>query len=152
MKKIILAIAIGLAAIAPATPAADALKTHPDTTGWADLFAADFSNAAYSPRSWAWKDGVLSSQGKDGSIWTKQQYENFMLDLEFKLETNSNSGVFIYSTDTGKSWVKNTVEIQLLDDAGPKWTSLPPNQKCAGIFGHSVPMATAVKPPGEWIG
>ena len=37
---------------------------------------------------------------KDESIWTKDEYENFELDLDFKTDVGTNSGVVVYCTDT----------------------------------------------------
>jgi len=149
MKHIFVSIIIGLAGLCLTTRAAEALKTHPDSKGWTDLFAADLSNAIFPAGVWSWKDGELSPKDKDEAIWTKREWKNFVVDLEFKLEPGANSGVFVYNTDMA-NWVANTVEIQILDDPAPKWATVPSNWKCGGIFGHSVPMKSVVKPPGEW--
>ena len=149
MNKNIIAIAVGLAVGWTAARADDTPKTHPDSRAWKNLFAADLSNAVFPAGIWSWKDGELSPKDKDEAIWSKKEYENFVLDLEFKLEPAANSGVFVYNTDMA-NWVPNTVEIQILDDPAPKWATAPPNWKCGGIFGHSVPMKSVTKKPGEW--
>ena len=149
MKRMIMAAVVGLSACLMSVRAGEVLKTHPDTTGWEDVFAADLSNANFPAGVWSWKDGELSPKGKDECIWSKKEYENFVLDLEFKLEPSANSGVFVYNTDM-KKWIPNTVEIQVLDDPAPKWAKVAPNWKCGGIFGHSVPKVSAVKKAGEW--
>lgn len=113
------------------------------------LFAGDLSNAEAPAGVWAWKDGVLSPSKKDECIWTKKEYENFVLDLEFKVEPGANSGVLVYNTDM-KQWIPNTVEIQVLDEHSPKWATAAPTWKCGAIFGHSVPKVSAVKKAGEW--
>jgi hypothetical protein len=125
------------------------LKAHPNSKGWADLFAPDLSNALAPAGVWSWNDGQLTPKDKDEVLWTKKEYENFILDLEFKLEPGGNSGVLVYCSDL-QNWIPNTIEIQLLDDASPKWANIPPNWKCGGIFGHSVPLKSAVKKAGEW--
>jgi len=149
MKKLIITSIIGLLIGSLTARADDALKAHPDSREWENLFAADFSNAIYPAGVWSWKDGELAPKGKDEVLWTKNEYENYILDLEFKLDPSGNSGVLVYSTDI-KNWVPNTIEIQLLDDAAPKWAQVPPNWKCGGIFGHSAPKKSAVKKPGGW--
>jgi hypothetical protein len=127
----------------------DALKSHPNSKFWPNLFAADLSDAVYPTNVWSWSGGELSPKDKDEVIWTKQDYENFVLDLEFKSEPDANSGVIVYCTDI-KNWIPNAVEIQLLDDAGPKWTDAAPNWRCGGIFGHSAPMKSVLKKAGQW--
>ncbi len=151
MNKVFLAFGVALLNFLPATQAASPspLKAHPDSKNWPDLFAPDLSNAIFPTGVWAWIDGRLSPKDKDEVIWSKQEYENFVLDLEFNLEPAANSGVLVYCSDL-TNWIPNTIEIQLLDDAAPKWTNIPPNWKCGGIFGHSVPLKSAVKKPGEW--
>jgi len=125
------------------------LKAHPNSKAWVALFAADLSNAVFPAGVWSWKDGELTPKDKDEAIWSKKEYENFILDLEFNLASAANSGVFVYNSDM-QNWIPNTVEIQLLDDPAPKWANIPPNWKCGGIFGHSVPRKAATKKSGEW--
>jgi hypothetical protein len=149
MKKIILAGLIAFWGGLLTMRAADVLKAHPDSTTWENLFAADLSDAIFPAGVWSWKDGELSPKDKDEAIWSKKEYEDFILDLEFKLEPGANSGVMVYSTDI-KNWIPNAVEIQILDDSAPEWTNAAPNWKCGGIFGHSVPKNSIVKNPGEW--
>jgi hypothetical protein len=139
---------LGLSVILSAL-VAGAQRAQPEPTGWHNLFAANLSDAICPPDVWSWQDGVLSPKDKDEAIWSRQEYENFLLDLEFKLEPGANSGVFVYCTNI-VNWITNHVEIQILDDAAPKWTNVPPTWKCAGIFGHASPMNAMVKSPGEW--
>ena len=121
---------------------------HPDTSGWDNLFSADLSNAEKTPDVWSVKDGELTAE-KDEAIWSQKDYENFMLDLEFKMAEASNSGVIVYCTDV-PNWIPNSVEIQILDDNAKKWADVPPTWKCGGIFGHLAPSKSVVKKPGEW--
>jgi len=123
-------------------------KAHPDSSGWENLFAPDLSNATFPKGIWFIGDGLLTAS-QDQCIWTTKEYENFTLDLEFKMGDAANSGVIVYCSDL-KNWIPNSVEIQILDDASPKWTKAAANWKCGGLFGHSVPMKQAVKKAGEW--
>jgi hypothetical protein len=117
---------------------------------WHDLFAADLSNAIYPAGVWSWNEKAeLSPRERDEAIWSQKEYENFVLELDFNLEPGANSGVFVYSTNI-VNWITNHVEIQILDDASPKWANIPPNWKCGGIFGHSAPLKAMVKKAGEW--
>ena len=78
-------------------------QSHPDSGEWTDLFAPDLSNAI-KPRPagiWTFEDGVLTAS-KDRAIWTKKDYDNFVLDLEFKNAEETNSGVIIYCSNISK--------------------------------------------------
>ena len=113
------------------------------------LFKDDLSNATFNEGVWTVdKDGVITAS-KDQIIWTKADYENFVLKLEFKNGEGTNSGVFVHASDT-KKWVTDSVEIQLADDFSEKWSSKPRSWQCAAIFGRQGASAKAVKKPGEW--
>ena len=116
---------------------------------WKPLFGENLAEAEYNPAVWSMKEGVLTAV-KDESIWTKVEYENFELDLEFKTDHETNSGVVVYCTDT-KDWIPNSVEIQIADDYCDKWGNSDPTWKCAAVFGHlAANQERVVKRPGEW--
>ncbi len=121
---------------------------HPDTAQWDDLFATDLSNAAYADTVWSVTDGVLTAE-YDEAIWTKEDYDNFILDLEFKTADSTNSGVIVYCSDT-ENWIPNSVEIQIADDHSEQWANADGTWQCAAIFGHLAPTKSMVKKPGEW--
>lgn len=116
---------------------------------WQLLFGDNLEKAQYNPEVWSMKDGVLSAV-KDESIWTTEEYENFELDLEFKTDHETNSGVVVYCTDI-KDWIPNSVEIQIADDHCEKWGNGKPYEKCGAIYGHlGAKQNKVVKKPGEW--
>jgi hypothetical protein len=123
-------------------------KTHPDTTGWADLFKADLSDAEFKAGVWSVTDGVFTAT-EDQALWTKKPYEDFLLDLEFKNAEGTNSGVILHVSDL-KNWIPNSVEVQIADDTAEKWAKSPKTWQCGAIFGHLAPSKSAVKKPGEW--
>ena len=127
-----------------------ALAETPDTGGpdWKALFKADYSDAEKPDGVWSVVDGVLTASA-DQCIWTKTEHENFLLDLEFKNDAGTNSGVIVYCTDT-QNWIPKSVEIQIADDYAEKWAKSPTNFHCGAVFGHVPPAARLVKPPGEW--
>jgi len=114
----------------------------------AELFAADLSNADYPAGIWTFSEGILTAT-EDQCIWTKVDYENFVLDLDFKTAEGTNSGVIVYCSDT-KNWIPNSVEIQIADDYAKQWAESPKTWQCGAIFGHLAPVKSMVKKPGEW--
>ena len=56
---------------------------------WTDLFAKDLSNAEYPAGIWTFTDGILTAS-EDQCIWTKKDYQNFEIDLEFKTAEGTN--------------------------------------------------------------
>ena len=113
-----------------------------------DLLNKDLSNAVYKPGSWVFEpDGVLTAkggQGHDLDIWTKDRYGNFILDLEFKVEKGTNSGVFL-RTGSIQNWINTAIEVQIHET-----TDGTPHGQCGAIYDCLSPSKNALKPTGEW--
>jgi hypothetical protein len=124
------------------------VKSHPDSAKWQDLFTRDLSNAIYPKRVWSFENGELTAT-EDQFIWAKKEYENFVIDLEFKNAEGANSGVMVYCTDLNNPY-SHCVEIQILDDYAKKWAGIPKNWQCAAIFGHQAAKKQTVKQAGQW--
>lgn len=123
-------------------------QSHPDTGSWQDLFSSDLSNAVYPEGIWTFENGILTAS-EDQAVWTNKDYNNFILDLEFKTEEGTNSGVIVYCNDL-EDWIPNSVEIQIADDFAEKWAQSPATWQCGAVFGHLAASKSMVKKPGEW--
>ena len=148
LKNVLLLCLVFVVTGCSAGPGKHSVSTHPDSTDWSPLFAADLSDADYPQGVWAVSDGELTAS-KDQSIWTKKDYENFVLDLEFKTGPKANSGVIVYSVDT-KNWIPGAVEIQIMDDHGDKWEKVKSYGRTGAIYGHVGPSKNLTKPAGQW--
>lgn len=149
MKKAALLLALGLGWALPALAADEVPPTaHPDSAKWEDLLAKDLSNATFPKGVWKWEDGVLTAS-EDQCVWTNKEYEDFILDLEFKNDKGTNSGVIVHTSDL-KNWIPNSVEIQILDDYDAKWKDAAKTWLCGAIFGRLAPSKQTVKKAGEW--
>lgn len=115
---------------------------------WKNLFEDDLSNAAYKEGVWTTENGVLTAS-EDECIWTVDDYDNFVLELEFKTAEGTNSGVIVYCTDT-ENWIPNSVEIQIADDYAEQWATADKTWQCGAIFGHLAASESRVKKPGKW--
>jgi len=115
---------------------------------WKLLFNPDYSDAEKPEGVWSVVEDALTANA-DQCIWTKTDYENFALDLEFKNAVGTNSGVILYCSDI-KTWIPHSVEIQIADDFSDKWGKAQVDFHCGAIFGHVPPTSTLVKRPGEW--
>ncbi len=118
------------------------------TQKWQPLFTDDLSNTTYPAGVWEVDNGVLTAS-EDQCIWTKKDYDNFILDLEFKTADGTNSGVIVYCSNT-ENWIPNSVEIQIADDYAEKWAKADKTWQCAAIFGHLAASQSRVKKPGKW--
>ena len=114
---------------------------HPDTTGWKNLFAPDLSNTV-APGMWTYENGDLVAKDHD-TLWTQDSYGDFILDLEFKVIAESNSGIFLRSGNIKN--VLSALEIQVHDSAdGSKYGMV------AAIYDAMPPSKSMAKPVGEW--
>ncbi|MDA7613975.1 DUF1080 domain-containing protein [Verrucomicrobiales bacterium] len=117
---------------------------------WASLFSNASLQDANAPEG-VWSvnhEGVLTAS-EDQAIWTKQQHDNFIIDLEFMTATGTNSGVIVYCSDT-KNWIPNSVEIQIADDHSEQWSKADRTWQNAAFFGHKASTKSTVKKPGKW--
>ena len=117
-------------------------KAHPDTKGWAPLFADDLSNADTKAGDWVVENGVLVAKNHE-TIWTKKSYANFVLDLEFKVAKESNSGVFLRSGNVKD--VLGALEIQVHENQDGAHYGM-----VGAIYNAQPPAKAMAKPVGEW--
>lgn len=115
---------------------------HPDTTAWKNLFEPDLSNAIFSPGGWVFEDGVLVAKA-GGTLWTKESYGNFVLDMEFKVAKAANSGVFLRTGDIKN--ILSAFEIQIHETTdGAQYGMV------GALYNAKPPDKDMAKPAGEW--
>lgn len=69
------------------------------------------------PEGWVVRDGCLTRVGPGGDIATDEEFENFELQLEWRIAAAGNSGIF-YRVDEQHGWPWETgPEMQVLDNA-----------------------------------
>ena len=141
-RRILLVAGLGALCCAVVPHLAAAPKSHPDTTGWKNLFAADFSDADLKPGEWLFENGTLVAKDHN-TLWTKKSYSNFVLDLEFKVAKESNSGVFLRSGNIKD--VLAALEIQVHENADGAHYGM-----VGAIYNAQPPSKDMSKPVGEW--
>src|SRR5438105_3848381 len=141
-SKLALAATLAFLACAALSPLAAAPKAHPDTKGWTPLFAEDFSNAVTKPGDWVFENGVLVAKNHE-TLWTKKSYSNFVLDLEFKVAKESNSGVFLRSGNIKD--VLAALEIQVHENTDGAHYGM-----VGAIYNAQPPAKDMARPVGEW--
>ena len=91
------------------------------------------------------EDGAMHFAAGTGDIWTNEQYGDFVLDFDWKVNKGANSGVFIRNPKPG-DWYAG-MEIQIKDSFG---NETPTREDAGGNYDVAAPMKIAVKAPGEW--
>lgn len=92
------------------------------------------------------RPGEHGWQRFDAYIMTERKYKDFIIDLEFKILEEGNSGVF-FRVDDPLEPVKTGIEVQILDTHG---LENPGNHDCGGVIGTAAPSKNMAKPAGEW--
>ncbi len=153
MKKLlvaILAIAVQASAQTPNT-----LTDAERAAGWKLLFDGKTTagwrayGADTMPSGWQAVDGILTRVSRAADIITKEQYGDFELMLDWKLEPRGNSGLF-YRAVEGLEWIYHGApEYALLDDAGHN-DGKNPLTSAGSVHSVYAPPKGVVKPAGEW--
>ena len=156
-----LAVALTLAACAPGAPAdqADGAPAAADAdTGWQTLFDGSNLDAwrAYQgdsvPSAWRIEDGALAfvpGSGGGGDIVTREQFDDFELELEWRISPGGNSGVFYRATEEEDYAFMTGAEMQVLDNAGHS-DGQSPLTSAGSNFGLYPAVQDATRPVGEW--
>lgn len=97
------------------------------------------------------RDGVLVCKPEHGgTIFTEEEYDDFVVRLEFKLPPGGNNGLAIrYPGEGGPSEVA-MCEIQILDSEHPKYAELDDRQYHGSIYGMIPAARGYLRPVGEW--
>jgi len=140
-KRLLLSLAAGLlATVLTSGQAADgktiSLFNGKDLNNWTQNKAG----------GWEAKAGILGPSAKPGGyIWAKGKYDNFELELDFKMSKRCNSGVF-FRTDPSNP-VQGGFEIQILDSDGKAKVG---KHDCGALYDALPPSSNPTKPAGEW--
>lgn len=153
MKSTTLLCALALSTTLPFSHAADddgfvPMFNGKDLSGWV--------NANCAPETWSIKDGVVSCTGiPTGAMRTEKQYENFILECEWRhLTSGGNSGVFIWGSPISAPGVPflRGIEVQVLDHGYMK-NADPKKPRWFTTHGDVFPIHGAtMEPHGEHSG
>ena len=130
------------------TPAKKLKQPNTSKKGWKNLFGNNLENAMYTQDVWIDSNGIITAR-KDESIWSKEKYDDFILDLDFQTADGTNSGVIVHATET-EEWIPHSVEIQIADDYSAQWSKAAPTWQCGAIFGHKAATNKKLNHAGEW--
>lgn len=125
--------------------------------GWITLFdGTDLSawrgyRRSDAPAGWKVRDGLLAFvPGEDGGdLITQDQFDDFELELDWRVGPAGNSGIFYRATEHHEEIWHGAPEMQVLDDAGHR-DGGDPATSAGAAYGLYPPTADAVKPAGEW--
>jgi hypothetical protein len=118
--------------------------------GWISLFDGKTLNGWGTTGDWkGWKvdDGAILCTVQGGQyLYTREQFGNFILALDFKTDPKTNSGIFLRWGELSDP-VQTGIEIQILDTYGKTPAG---KHDCGAIYDLVAPTRNACKPAGEW--
>ncbi len=135
----------------PAAEASALLRQH-GSAGFQDVFnGKDFAGWAGPLENYQVVDGaIVCKPKKGGNIYTRDQYDNFVARVEYRLPPGGNNGLAIRYPGKGQASVDAMCEIQILDDDAPKYAKLDPRQFNGSAYGMSAAQRGYLRPVGEW--
>jgi hypothetical protein len=123
-----------------------------DLDGWRS-YGGGTPNAA-----WVVEDGVLflnvpegTEEATGGDLITEEQYENFELELEWKISEGGNSGVFygVREIEGHEVAYETGIEIQILDNDRHVDGKVP-ETSAGACYAMYAPTRDALRPVGEY--
>ena len=120
------------------------------TEGWIALFDGEtLEGWAATGKEEGWvvdSETILCTVKGGGYLYTKEQFDDFILSVDFMTEPKVNSGIFFRWSDL-QDPVHTGFEVQILDTHGKQPTG---THDCGALYDMVAPSTQACKPAGEW--
>jgi hypothetical protein len=116
-----------------------------DLTGWEGA-------GGEASECWSVEEGMLVCNGQKGPwLRSAEQFGDFNLRLQYKLQKGGNSGVYIRVPESGLHHGKDSgIEVQVLDDGADQYRSLKPYQYTGSLYAIAPATEHVGLPPGQW--
>jgi Domain of Unknown Function (DUF1080) len=120
--------------------------------GFTSVFnGKDFTDWSGELANYTIDDGAIVCKPKKGGvIFTKEQYRDFVVTLEYKVPPGGNNGLAIRYPGKGRASADAMCEIQVLDDSDPKYKKLDPRQFNGSAYGIAAAQRGYDRALGEW--
>ena len=108
--------------------------------------------------NWKLEDGVATLTPRPGEkgwsrwsayLWSKEKYQDFEIDFDYKLQPKGNSGFYFHVADKDDP-VGKGIEVQIYDSAGKAPDAKLTDHDSGGIIPGVPPTKSTAKAAGEW--
>jgi hypothetical protein len=136
----------------PAEEANQRLRGDDAKLGFTSVFnGQDLSGWRGEVGNYEVRDGAIMCQpGKGGVLFTPDEYEDFVVRLEFKLPSGGNNGLAIRYPGEGRAAYVGMCELQILDESTERYATLDPRQYHGSAYGMAAAHRGYQRPVGEW--
>jgi hypothetical protein len=93
---------------------------------------------------------IRCKAGHGGNLVTRDEYDNFIARLEFKLPPGGNNGLAIRTPDGASDPAYSGMELQVLDDSADRYAQLHDYQYHGSLYGLAPATRGYLRPAGEW--
>ena len=128
------------------------LSVVAEEKGFKSIFnGKDFTGWAGPIDNYQVTDGTIQCKpGNGGTIYTKENYSDFVVRMEIKLPAGGNNGLAIRYPGKGDTAYVGMCELQVLDNTAKKYAKLHPAQYHGSAYGMVAAKRGFLKKPGEW--
>ncbi|MCH2153351.1 MAG: DUF1080 domain-containing protein, partial [Phycisphaerales bacterium] len=136
-------------------PGHNTLTAREKAEGWELLFDGESADQwrgfrkEQLPAGWSVIEGAIVRTGSGGDIITREQFDDFELMLDWKVQPGGNSGIFYNVTEDGGAVYSTGPEMQVLDNKGHADGGSPLTSAGANYALHP-PAWDTTGPPGTW--
>ncbi len=140
-------------------PLSNAYAAHDNQESWTVLFDGQstehwrgFRRDGFPQDAWTVQDGTLKPlvEGTVLDLVTRETYENFELELQWRVDPGGNAGIFFMVTEQHPEVWYTGPEVQILDDTGHP-DAKDPKTSAGSIYALVAPaQAKKLQPPGQW--
>jgi len=147
---------IALAAALLVSSCSSTVRTG-NQSGWKVLFDGKstdafrgFKQASFPKGSWAVVGTALKSLPQSQvDLITRESYEDFELELEWKVEKEANSGIMFHVSEADAETYMSGPEMQIVDDANTE-DGANPKTSAGSLYDLIAPTNKTCHPAGEW--
>ena len=93
---------------------------------------------------------IVCKPGTGGNLFTKEEFDDFVVRFEFRLPPAGNNGLAIRYPGHGMPHLTGMCEIQILDNEHPNYASLDPRQYHGSAYGMVAAHRGYLRPTGDW--
>ena len=98
---------------------------------------------------WKVEDGAIVRVGTAGDLITREQYGDFILDLEWNISKGGNSGILFHVTEDCEEVWETGPEMQILDNVA-FGDGLNPKTSAGANYALHAPAGDFMNPAGKW--